>query len=183
MPSMRKPYAMISIDRIVGLKYDKIDEAILSLFKWRVDHGYAVHSWVEAIDPERPKYHGNTRIRSLWMHRLVLPPWDGRMVDHINGDRLDNRRANLRLVTPSQSSMNTATRKSRSGVRGVFLDRGKWKAYICKEGVVKNIGRFNTKEEAIKARLYEESVLFGEYARSNPDMFQYANQANQGESE
>ncbi len=174
---MRKPYALVSLRQIRGLKYDKIDEAILSLFTWRLDHGYAVHCYTEAIDESKPMYHGNTRQRRLWMHRLVMPSIDGRTIDHINGDRLDNRRCNLRFVTPSQNVMNTAVRSdNKSGVKGICFDRGKWKAYICKGGKVTNIGRFCTKDEATQARAAAENELFGEYSRKRKAaMFQYAN--------
>ena len=54
-------------------------------------------------------------------------PRDGRIVDHLNGDRLDDRRLNLRFVTAAESSANVKARGV-SGFRGVYPMRGKWQA-------------------------------------------------------
>lgn len=84
-------------------------------------------------------------------HRLIfllmkgyLPP----LIDHINRDRLDNRIENLREATKSENMLNS----THSEKGGVCFDsfRGKWKAYIKKEGKQIFLGRFNTKEEAFK---------------------------------
>lgn len=58
------------------------------------------------------------------MHRLILQPPDDVHVDHINGDGLDNRRCNLRVVTPAENQQNRrgASRHSKTGVRGVRWD-------------------------------------------------------------
>jgi hypothetical protein len=59
---------------------------------------------------------------TLYLHRLILDAPRGMQVDHINGNTLDNRRANLRLVTPSQNMQNTTRARvdSRSGVKNVI---------------------------------------------------------------
>jgi len=53
------------------------------------------------------------------MHRLILDCREGEFGDHINGDKLDNRRSNLRKATASQNAMNWS-RKNKSGFRGVY---------------------------------------------------------------
>jgi hypothetical protein len=70
--------------------------------------------------------------KHLFLHRelMGLQPGDGFYADHINRDRLDNRRSNLRIVTPAQSRQNTAGFGRTSKHRGVFFDRtrGRWVA-------------------------------------------------------
>ena len=76
-------------------------------------------------------------------------------LDHINGDRLDNRIENLRPVTRQENLKNQKRSiANTSGVTGVYWDRetGKWRALIRIGGKVKTIGRFLSFEEAVMAR-------------------------------
>jgi hypothetical protein len=92
---------------------------------------------------------------SLSLHRFIwrdqVP--DGLVVDHINGWRLDNRRANLRLVTTAQNAQNQGSRGGSSKHRGVTWDkaRGLWMATAQLNGKRTTIGRFVTEDEAAKA--------------------------------
>ena len=82
------------------------------------------------------------------------------VVDHINRNKLDNRRGNLRVVSKSENSFNSKQRTdNKSGHRGVSWDkeRNKWKAQICINGKVIPIGRFDTVEEANAARINAET--------------------------
>ena len=83
-------------------------------------------------------------------------------VDHINHNKLDNRKSNLRICTHQQNCMNVS-----DNVKGIHYDksRNKWMAHI--KG--KNLGRFNTKEEAIEARKQAEMDYFGEYRNKEND--------------
>lgn len=92
----------------------------------------------------------------IYMHRLIMNPKDDELIDHINGDGLDNRRENLRICTSSQNHMN---QRAFGRAKGVQLIRGKWRASISQS--------FNTKEEAILA--YNDMALkvFGEFACPN----------------
>lgn len=73
-------------------------------------------------------------------------------VDHCNHDTLNNKRENLRIVTPgeNQQNKNGSYKNSKSGVRGVYWDktRGKWMAQFRINNTAKNLGRFDTIEEA-----------------------------------
>ncbi len=105
--------------------------------------------------------------RSYYAHHLAiahatgaLPP-KGAHVDHINGDKADNRQANLRVVTPSRNGLNrkTANRNNRSGTSGVFQTRsGRFLAFVGVDGKRRNLGTFPTFEEAKAAR---EAALNG----------------------
>lgn len=105
------------------------------------------------------------------VHRLVLPHKSSRQshIDHVNGDRLDARRDNLRVATPAQ---NQANRKKAEGktsrYKGVSRTRrGKWYAQITVNYVAINLGTFACEEEA--ARAYDAAAVehFGDFARLN----------------
>lgn len=151
------------------VKYDDSDKTLLSYFKWRLHtDGYAVASFYEPVDKLAPMSHTNRRHKIIRMHRLIMGANIGEEVDHINGNKLDNRRSNLRIVNSSQNKMNSAMRSdNKSGSKGVIFDkaRGKWKAYIRKDKLMYNIGRYDTKTEATKARAEAEKALFGAYSR------------------
>ncbi len=92
------------------------------------------------------------------------------LVDHINGDGLDNRRANVRLATSSQNGANKAApRSNTSGFKGVSLYRrtGRGRAYITVLGVETHLGYFATAEDAAFAYDAAAQRLFGEFARLN----------------
>ena len=84
--------------------------------------------------------------------------WPEEEMDHINGDPLDNRWANLREVTRAQNEANKhkANRNSKTGVRGVWPDgKGKFIAAVMRNRVRKWFGPFQTIEEAAAA--YKEA--------------------------
>lgn len=88
------------------------------------------------------------------LHRLLTGAPPDTVVDHINGDRLDNRRANLRVVSQGMNSQNQRlSGASSSGYRGVSWDRqrNKWIAQATLHGRHIFIGRFDTIEQAAEA--------------------------------
>ena len=111
--------------------------------------------------------------RLIYMHRLLINAQPGQHVDHINGDRLDNRRANLRLVTNTQNQQNKRTPShNTSGHKGVCWHKGsgKWHVRITVNGKRLHLGYTRDRETA--ARLYDAAArrFFGEYAHLNyPD--------------
>jgi len=95
--------------------------------------------------------------RTVYMHREVmgLSRGAGLEVDHINHDVLDNRRQNLRVVTPTQNKRWIRSREgSSSAFVGVTWDsaRDRWRAQIQVAGRVLNLGRYATEVEAARAR-------------------------------
>lgn len=106
------------------------------------------------------------KCRGQVMHRLLLPTPG--QVDHINGDSLDNRRANLRPASPSQNAANRKARSdSKSGYKGLHRVGRKWQVSLTVHGRFVQVGMFRDKEEA--ARAYDAAALehFGEFARLN----------------
>lgn len=88
-------------------------------------------------------------------------------VDHINGDKRDNRACNLRIVTKQQSAMNVSGTHKTSRYKGVHNYRGRWKAFIEANGVRHNLGTYDTEVDAAVAYNYAAADLHGEYARLN----------------
>lgn len=87
------------------------------------------------------------------MHRVIVDAPDGLQVDHVNGDRLDNRRANLRLVTQAQNSQNHGARGGASLFRGVYWhsQRQRWMAQVKMAGKRHYLGLFDSEQAAARA--------------------------------
>jgi len=100
------------------------------------------------------------RIIWLWMFGSIPANF---YIDHINGNKLDNRLTNLRLATNKQNQENRAAPKnSSSGLRGVGWHKnyGKWMARISHNNQRKTIGFFDTKEQAWQAYKAEAAKLY-----------------------
>lgn len=100
------------------------------------------------------------------MHRQILGIPVNWIVDHINGDGLDNRKVNLRLATPDQNAQNRRMR-NKLGFRGVYVEGRKFRAIIQGGGHRRNLGLFASAEAA--ARAYDEAAvaMHGAYAVLN----------------
>jgi hypothetical protein len=100
----------------------------------------------------------------VWaMHHGQLPD----LVDHINGDRQDNRIENLRAVTKRENNFNKRVRSDNStGITGVrwHSQRKKWNARIKVDGVDRSLGMYKEMRDAERARLAAELKYFGEYS-------------------
>lgn len=90
------------------------------------------------------------------------------VVDHINGNTLDNQRDNLRLVTRQQNTHNSRPRQTKScAYKGVYFARGKYRTRISYKGKRLSAGSFDLAEDAAKAYDKKAKELFGEYAFLN----------------
>lgn len=146
----------LSNGRGVALVSD-VDFDALSAFKWHLHSaGYAY----------RAQKRGGKQTNFL-MHREVLSAPKGVLVDHINGNRLDNRRENLRLATYSENGRNKPAVQGSSTLKGVswHTSRGKWRAVIKVNRVSRHIGYFATEAEAAAAYAAAAKELHGEFAR------------------
>lgn len=100
------------------------------------------------------------------MHQFILDCPVGMSVDHANGNRLDNRRANLRLATRSQNAQNSRIRANKVVVmKGVSMDRGRYRARITLNQKTVFLGSFGTADEAHRAYCEAAPKVFGEFAR------------------
>lgn len=91
---------------------------------------------------------------------------ENQIIDHINRNRLDNRKENLRKCTKKENLRNISlSTRNKSGYLGVYLNKNnKWVAQIRVNQKTKYLGSFDNMEEAIKARLKAEKEYFGEFA-------------------
>ena len=148
---------------------DAEDFEWLSQFQWHAHWNHSSkHYYARTYTDEIVSY--GRKLES--MHRLIMKakPWE--IVDHINGNGLDNRKENLRIVTKRENAINCKINKANtSGVMGVSFDknRNKFMAYITVNKGFKNLGRFDSFEEATKARKDAEKLYFGEFARNIDD--------------
>jgi hypothetical protein len=111
---------------------------------------------------------GRVSGRRTYLHKELVN-YD--LVDHKNGNSLDNRKSNLRDADKSINGQNTLKRKDNtSGVKGVSYDksRGMWAARLAVNGEVKLSKRFDAKDEAINARK-EAEELYHPYRRNAND--------------
>lgn len=108
------------------------------------------------------------RWTSFLMHRMILRVNPDQHIDHIDGNGLNNTRANLRIATRGQNMRNTRHhRNNTSGFRGVCFDRQhqKYRASIRTDGRLKYLGLFLTPEEAHMAYCAAAKVFHKEFAR------------------
>lgn len=125
---------------------------ILNQYKWCAqeigDHCYA---------RKKVTFEDGSKI-VISMHTVIMgKPKKGYLIDHINGDGLDNRRHNLRFVTYRQNGQNIKRHKKTSKYPGVYKHAsGKWQAYIRIKGVTKYLGTYINELDAYRA--YENGV-------------------------
>lgn len=149
------------------------------------EHGAAKHALVDQSDYERLMafrwqlgaggyvVYAPSSSRKIYLHVLVLGERPGYEVDHVNGNKLDCRRRNLRHATRRQNCMNTRKSPGKSSrFKGVsyIKARGTWCAYIKNGDRHEYLGYFHDEEEAAMAYDVAAVRVFGEFARLNfPD--------------
>lgn len=140
-------------------KATKVDDEDYMRFmpsKWHLSNGY----------PSKHKKDGSGS--KDYLHRLIMEPPQGMHVDHINGDKLDNRRCNLRIVTASQNHMNrrkSMWRNTTSPLKGAQFHKysGKWRSRIKVDGRQISLGYYETAMQAHNAYIEAAKKHYGEY--------------------
>lgn len=140
---------------------DDEDWQRFAAFRWRLANGYAV-STASTRNPVGPELN-----RTYFLHRLILSLGlhDGRYTDHINRDRLDCRRSNLRIVSRPQNNQNQTPRKGgTSRYRGVNFHphSGLWHVRVTVAGKTYSGGYFKNEDDAgaTAARLRVEHMPY-----------------------
>lgn len=147
--------AAIPLGRNLVALVDAQDAEWLSCYRWRAIR--IRNTWYAVRD-------GGEKL--LYMHRLILDAPDGLVVDHRDGNGLNNTRANLRLVTVRENNINATKRRGCSSrYRGVDWCKGAraWRARVWVDGREKLVGYFATEEEAARARENAARAAYGEY--------------------
>jgi len=111
-----------------------------------------------------------TQGKIIYMHREIMQAPPGKDVDHLDGNRADNRGSNLRICTHPENLRNAAKRPGcLSRYKGVSFDRrrNKWYAQIWCEGKMTRLGTFDDEIEAARTRDRAALARFGEYAWLN----------------
>lgn len=118
---------------IEGLLVDEEDRHLLDEYRWFINAGY-VRATGKRVNGKQP---------TLRLHRLITNAPKGMVVDHINGNKLDNRKSNLRVVMQVENTRN------KHAVKGHYFHKasGKWAASFCNQ----HLGLFDTAEEALSA--------------------------------
>ncbi len=113
------------------------------------------------------KRRNGKKANNIIMHRLIMNAINGEIIDHKDGNPLNNQKSNLRFATTRQNAHNYSIPKnSVTGYKGVSLIN-KYRAYIVVDGKQKFLGYYKTAKEAASA--YNKAALkhFGEFARLN----------------
>ena len=158
------PFRLLSLTQGQVAIVDASDFVWLSQWNWfaRIEKQHTYYAY-------RTVY-GENRVQStIAMHRLVVGVEAGNplVVDHINGDGLDNRRVNLRLCESAQNTQNSRMyRNNTSGFKGVYLRQGKWAARISVGGKRIELGSFDNPDDAGEAYTKAAKIHHGEFARS-----------------
>jgi hypothetical protein len=143
---------------------DDEDFELVSKYKWNLTiNGKA-------------KY-GQTKIngKNVRIHRLVMNAKAGQIVDHVNGNGLDNRKSNLRFCTKSQNSANrTSIQDNQSGILGVHWDKKRLKWVMQIRGIEKKMQKyFHCPFAAAKEYDSLAKKYFGKFAKTNEDFGLY----------
>ena len=149
------------MSKIIALTHGKVaqvsnaDFKTLNQRKWQFDGRYAICK---------------IGTKTVYMHREIMHTPKAMDTDHINGDKLDNRRTNLRICNRSQNMANCQTRNTNtSGYKGVCWDKAnsKWQVHITIDGRAVKLGRFANLLDA--ARAYDKAAkeMFGDFAKTN----------------
>jgi hypothetical protein len=143
---------------------DDEDHPFVSQYRWWLsNNGYAVRT--------KPRSEPGRR-GVILMHRELLGVEPHQIADHINGNRLDNRRENLRRATDAENKLNTGKPSHRpmtSRYKGVvYVPRvRRWRAVIKANRKQRHLGYFKEEREAALAYNAAARELFGEFARLN----------------
>ena len=154
------PFRKIKLTQGLIAIVDLEDFKYLNLFKW-----------FAKID-DRTYYAARIENgKKIYMHRQIMQPPCGYVVDHINHQGFDNRKVNLQVITVAENNYNSrkTSKKTSSQYKGVSLNKStnKWRAVICINGLDMHLGYYDCETEA--AKVYDEAAkkYRGEFAVLN----------------
>jgi hypothetical protein len=163
--SRQNTYELINNEYYIGYTqsgkefyFDKEDYDLVSQYCWDIDNSNGYAKTIDKIN----------HTGKLYLHRLVMgcKKGDGIIIDHIDRNRTDCRKSNMRVVNSSQNTMNSCIRSDNiSGVKGVYWNsrKNKWTARITANKLDIFLGNYDRFEDAETARKIGEEKYFGEY--------------------
>lgn len=139
-------------------KVDDEDFEELNKYNWCYSNTYATRR-ASVAD-------GGSKQPHIYIHKILCPCGPSKVVIHLDGDRLNNQRSNLKAVTRAWIHQQGDSKNS-TGFKGVSKRHDCWSASICHKGKSVYLGRFKSAEDA--ARKYDEEALklYGSGARLN----------------
>ena len=150
---------------------DDCDAELVGRWKWYAQKSgatfYARTNVTTYVDGKRKQL-------GVQMHRMIMQPPPGFVVDHINGDGRDNRRCNLRLTSARLNRANSSKHKGKSKFKGVnWVKKGNknWVASIRVHGKLHYLGVYHDQVDAAKAYDAAAKQFFGEYAKTNEALY------------
>ncbi|AGY48760.1 homing endonuclease [Bacillus phage Staley] len=151
---MKKIFLRGEIGKGMFALVDDEDFDSLSKYKWYLNEGYA---------------RGHVDGKTIYMHQFLKKAQEGMIVDHEDGNRLNNQKYNLRECNRHKNSMNQKTqqRTKTSRFKGVSKRGSKFRAYIKFQQKQIHLGLHITEEDAARAYDKKAVELFGEYASLN----------------
>lgn len=141
---------------------DLEDVDVVQKYKWGI-------SAAKSPPYDYVRYYATTSKNSILLHRYLTDCPNDMVVDHIDGNSLNNRRENLRVCTDSQNKKNCKKyANNKSGYKGViwyhYRNINKWMSYICVDNKRITLGYFEDIKDAVECRKNAEKKYFGEYA-------------------
>lgn len=160
-PIIQDNLAYVPLSKGLSAIIDIEDVDRICQYNWWCSHlGYAM----------REVRLNNNKIKIILMHRIILNAKDNEFIDHINSNRIDNRKQNLRIATNSENQHNSKLPVTNtSGYKGVAWSdhAGGWIACISIEGKLSKIGLYATAKEAATAYDIAATTYYGEFAKTN----------------
>lgn len=159
---MRNKYSIngdvVAIDLGNGISTNISIESLSAILAMDVE-------WYAHFDYNRYYVYGKNKGYGFKMHRILTDAPTGMVVDHINGDSLDNTLLNLKVCTQAENIRNRTTlnKNNTSDIRGVSFHKasGKWRAFVRKDRKQIHVGLFEDKNEAEFAAIQARISLYG----------------------
>ena len=150
-------HAAVELNRGLEAHIDIADVPELAGYAWRA----LIHN-----ETGRAYAYRLEKGKCILMHRHLLSPTPSELVDHVDGNGLNNKRCNIRICTYQQNAANRVVdRINRLGLKGVQKSDGRYLARIQHKGRQYRLGGYDTPEEAAAAFRGAAIILNGEFAR------------------
>jgi hypothetical protein len=153
----------------IALSQGKIAIVDDSDYEWLIQWKWCLYNCGYAVRNESRKVGHSV----ILMHSQILRTPQGKCADHVNGNRLDNRRENLRICDFKENSRNSMIRHdNKSGYKGVYWNKTNrsWTTQIAIDGKSFHLGNFQDVKDAALAYDRAAKKLFSEFSKTNQDL-------------